>query len=97
MPTYAMLFTWTEQGARTARETTARAEKFTAQAQAFGVRVRETLWTMGPYDALALLDAPDDAAASRLAIWMAGQGNVRTLTMRCYTAAEMARILQGLG
>jgi uncharacterized protein with GYD domain len=97
MPSYLMLFTWTEQGARTARETTARAEKFRAQAEKFGVRVRETLWTMGPYDAVALVDAPDDPAASRLAVWMASQGNVRTLTMRCYTAAEMAQILQGLG
>ena len=52
---------------------------------------------MGPYDALALLDAPDDTAASKLAIWMGSQGNVRSLTMRCYTATEMEKVLDGLG
>lgn len=96
MPTYLMLFNWTEQGVRGAKETTKRADKFRAQAEKFKIRVRETLWTMGTYDAIALLDAPDDAAASRLAIWMGSQGNVKTLTMRCYTAAEMEKVLEGI-
>lgn len=96
MPTYLMLFNWTEQGVRAAKDTTKRADKFRKQAEKFGVKVRETLWTMGPYDAFGLVDAPDDATASRLAIWMGEQGNVRTLTLRCYTAAEMEKVLQGL-
>jgi len=81
----------------TFRVTTKRADKFRAQAEKFKVRVRETLWTMGPYDAIALVDAPDDAAASRLAVWMGSQGNVRSLTMRCYTAAEMEKVVEGIG
>lgn len=91
-----MLFNWTEQGVRTAKETTRRADRFKAQAEKLKIKVRETLWTMGPYDAIAVLDAPDDAAASGLAIWMGSQGNVRTLTMRCYTASEMGKIVEGL-
>ena len=97
MPTYAMLFTWTEQGVRGAKDTTKRADRFRAQAEKFKIKIRETLWTVGPYDALALLDAPDDTAASKLAIWMGSQGNVRSLTMRCYTAMEMDKVVEGLG
>ncbi len=96
MPTYLLLFNWTEQGVRAAKDTTKRAENFKAQAEKMGIKVREILWTMGPYDALGLVEAPDDAAASRLAIWLGGQGNVRTLTMRCYTPAEMTKLIQGL-
>ncbi len=96
MPTYVMLFNWTDQGVRTAKESTKRADRFRAQAEKFKIKVRETLWTMGAYDALALFDAPDDASASRLAIWMGSQGNVRTLTMRCYTAAEMEKVVEGI-
>ena len=96
MPNYLMLLNWTEQGVRTAKETAKRADAFRAQADKLGIKVREVLWTMGPYDAMALLDAPEDAAASRLAIWLGSLGNVRTLTMRCYTAAEMAKLVQGL-
>ncbi len=96
MPTYVMLFNWTEQGVRAAKDTTKRAEKFRDQAEKLGVKVRETFWTVGPYDSLALVEASDDTAASRLAIWLGSQGFVRTLTMRCYTAAEMAKLVQGL-
>ncbi len=96
MPTYVLLFNWTEQGVRAVKDTTKRADTFKAQAEKLGVKVRESLWTVGPYDALALVEAPDDSAASRLAIWMGSQGMVRTLTMRCYTSAEMAKVIQGL-
>ncbi len=96
MPTYVLLFNWTEQGVRAVKDTTKRADAFKAQAEKLGVKVRETLWTVGPYDALALVEATDDSAASRLAIWMGSQGMVRTLTMRCYTSAEMAKVIQGL-
>lgn len=96
MPTYVMLLTWTDEGVRAAKDTVKRAETFKKQAEKMGVKVREQLWTMGPYDAIGLLDAPDEAAASRLAIWAGSQGNVKTLTMRCYTAAEMSKIVQGL-
>ncbi len=96
MPTYILLFSWTEHGVRAVKDTTKRAETFKTQAEKMGIKVREMLWTMGPYDALGLVEAADDAAASRLAIWMGSQGMVRTLTMRCYTAAEMAKLVQGL-
>ncbi len=96
MPTYVLLFNWTEQGVRAVKDTTKRADAFKTQAEKLGVKVRETFWTVGPYDALALVEAADDSAASRLAIWMGSQGMVRTLTMRCYTSAEMAKVIQGL-
>src|SRR5947199_10081575 len=96
MPTYVLLFNWTEQGVRNAKDTTKRADNFRAQAEKFKVKVRETLWTMGPYDALALVDAPDDAAASRLAVWMGSQCNVRPPTMRCDTAPGLEKVREGV-
>jgi len=96
MPSYVMLLTWTDQGARAAKDTIKRADTFKKQAEKFGARMRETLWTMGPYDAIGLFEAPDDATVSRLAIWAGSQGNVKTLTMRCYTASEMSKIVEGL-
>lgn len=96
MPGYVMLLTWTDQGVRAAKDTVKRAEMVKKQAEKMGVRLREILWTMGPYDAIGLVDAPDDAAASRFVIWAGSQGNVKTLTMRCYTASEMSKVVEGL-
>ncbi len=93
MATYLMLLTWTEQGVRTAKETTRREQAFRAQAERLGASIRESWWTMGPYDSFAVVDAPDNATASKLALWIGSQGNVKTLTLPCYSAAEIERIV----
>jgi uncharacterized protein with GYD domain len=40
-----------------------------------------------------ILDAPDDAAATALAMSVGKLGNIRTNTLRAFTAAELAPIL----
>ena len=32
---------------------------------------------------------------STLALWLGGQGTVRTLTMRCYPAADISKLVEG--
>lgn len=96
MPSFIALLTWTDQGARAAKDTVKRYDNAVATAQKMGVSIRNTWWTMGAYDAVVVLDAPDEATASRFAISISSQGNVRTLTMRAYTKDEMAKIVSGL-
>ncbi|HEY3248819.1 MAG TPA: GYD domain-containing protein [bacterium] len=93
MGTYLILLTWTEQGVRSAKDTTKREQAFRAQAEKLGAKVRESWWTMGPYDAFAVIDAPDNATASKLALWMGSQGNVKTLTLPCYSAREIDQVV----
>ncbi len=84
MPLYVTLINWTDQGVRTVRNTVKRADAVVAAAKKQRCEVRQLLWTMGAYDALAIFDAPSDQAMSTLALSIASQGNVRTLTMRAY-------------
>ena len=96
MPLYVGLLNWTEQGVKAAKDTVRRGDTFRTSAEKAGCKVREVLWTMGPYDALALYEAPDDLAASRLTIALGMQGYVRSLTMRAYSKDEMQKIVGGL-
>ncbi|MGH2376779.1 MAG: GYD domain-containing protein [bacterium] len=96
MPLYATLINWTDQGVRTVRNTVKRADAVVAAAKKQRCEVRQLLWTMGAYDALAIFDAPSDQAMSTLALSIASQGNVRTLTMRAYEKAEMTKIIAGV-
>lgn len=96
MPLYVGLLNWTEQGVKAAKETVKRGDSFRASAEKAGCKVREVLWTMGPYDALAIYEAADDVTASRLAIALGMQGYVRSLTMRAFTKDEMQKIVGGL-
>lgn len=96
MPSFIALLTWTDQGARAAKDTVKRYDNAVGVAQKMGVSIRNTWWTMGAYDAVVVLEAPDEATASRFAISISSQGNVRTLTMRAYTKEEMTKIVSGL-
>ena len=48
----------------------------------------------GHYDAVSIIDSPDDATATALAMSIAKLGNVRTQTLRAFSAAEMTKILE---
>jgi uncharacterized protein with GYD domain len=51
------------------------------------------VWTMGAYDFITLLEAPDDETAASLVLRVAAAGNVRTTTMRAFDADQMTDII----
>ena len=57
----------------------------------------EVYWTVGPYDGVGIMDAPDDESATATLLWLGSAGNVRTTTMRAFDANEMARVLERVG
>ena len=59
-----------------------------------GATVRDFYWTLGNYDIVAIIDTDDDESITALGLSIAGRGNVRTQTMRAFTAAEMEKILK---
>jgi uncharacterized protein with GYD domain len=93
MPTYITLSNFTHQGIVNVKDTTKRAEAFKNIAKQLGCTVKEIYWTQGQYDAVTILDAPDDATAIALAMSVGRLGNIRTNTLRAFTAAELAPIL----
>jgi uncharacterized protein with GYD domain len=96
MPTYIALYKWTDQGVRNVKDTVARTQQNIAAVEKAGGRVIGTWWTQGAYDLVAVGEFPDDETASAFALAIGMAGNVRTETMRAYTAEEMQRILQKL-
>ncbi len=96
MPTYIGLFKWTDQGIQNVKNTVARVEQAAAAAEKSGGRLIGTWWTQGAYDIVAVFESPDDETASAFVLSNVMVGNVRSETMRAYTAEEMQRILQKL-
>ena len=97
MPRYVALMTWTDQGVRTARDTVRRYEQARAALEGMGVRLETTLWTLGRHDIVAVAEAPDDATMTAALLTLAGQGNLRTETLRAFTAEEMQGVVDRLG
>jgi len=97
MPTYILLGTFTDQGIRAVKDTTKRVEAVRALAQKLKVTVKDVYWTQGAYDTALIVDAADESAVTALGLSIGALGNVRTTTLRAFTAAEIAPILGRLG
>lgn len=93
MATFISLLEFTDQGIRNVKETAKRAEAFKAMAKKGGVTVKEIYWTMGAYDVVLIVDAPDDETATAVIMSLGALGNVRTQTLRAFSAEEMNRII----
>lgn len=93
MATYIVLGQFTDQGIRNVKETTKRAEALKQMAKKVGATVKEVYWTMGQYDVATIIEAPDDASATALFLSIGALGNVRTQSLRAFSAAEMTGIL----
>jgi uncharacterized protein with GYD domain len=61
-----------------------------------GVNAREWFFTLGRYDVVLTVDAPDDETLTRAALALAMQGNLRTATLRGFSEKEMEVIIDGL-
>ncbi len=96
MPRYVSLARFTDQGIRNvkdARERIAAVEKLLDQV---GARFIELYLTMGRYDYVAVMEAPDDETATKAVLAVSSMGNVRTETLRAYGRAEIGKIIGGL-
>ena len=93
MATFILLASFTDQGIRNVKETTKRAEVFRELAKKCDVTVKELYWTVGQYDVVATLEAPDAATVTAVILSAGALGNVRTQTLAAFSADEMRGIL----
>ena len=94
MASYITLIKFTERGAKHVKDSCKRAADFKASAKKLGIEVKEQLWCLGAWDGLITFDAPSDEAATVGMLSLCSQDNVVTQTMRAFSAAEMAKILE---
>jgi uncharacterized protein with GYD domain len=97
MPTYVVLMNWTDQGIRNVRDTVNRREQADALAQKHGATLEQVYWTVGPYDIVSVLEAPDDESVTAVLLELGTAGNLRTTTLRAYDREQMSGIIQRLG
>jgi len=93
MPTYVSLLNWTDQGIKNFRQSTERAKDFTKLVEASGGKVRELVWTVGEYDLVTVADYPDEESAVEALLKVGAAGNIRSKTMRAFSAPEMEGIV----
>jgi uncharacterized protein with GYD domain len=93
MATFISLVNLTEKGTQDFKASPDRAAKFKTMAQKLGVTVSQVYWTMGIYDVVLILEAPDDQTAAASLMGLVSLGNVKTQTLRAFNATEMKEII----
>jgi uncharacterized protein with GYD domain len=93
MATYISLVKFTDKGIQAARETTQRVSDWAVKVKSKGVSIKEMYWTLGQYDQVCVFEAPDDETAASVLLAADVLGNIRTQTLRAFTASEMEKIL----
>ena len=95
MPAFITLANFTDQGARTIKDSPDRFEAFKSLAEGAGVTIKSVHWTTGAYDIVLVAEGPEDALMT-LNMKMAALGNIRTQTLRGFTINEMRKLVAGL-
>lgn len=96
MPTYVVLLRYTQQGIEKIKDSPARHQANKQAFAAMGAKIVGSYWVMGRYDAVAIVEAPDDETMSKVILGLGAKGVARTETLRAYTEDEFRKIVTSL-
>jgi uncharacterized protein with GYD domain len=89
MSTYVVLGNFTDQGIRNVKEARTRRQATRELIEKAGGKIKEGLLTMGRYDLVLLVEAPNDSVMSTILFSLGSRGNLRTETLRGFTPQEV--------
>jgi uncharacterized protein with GYD domain len=93
MAHYVVLASFTDQGIKGIKDTTKRAKGFRDLAAQMGAKINTIYWTLGNYDVVLTLEAPNDETAAALLSKAGSLGNLKSQTLRAFSEEEMNSIL----
>ena len=96
MPKYISLVKWTQQGIAHVKDSPNRLDSGRKAFKEIGVEIKQVHMTMGRYDLIMLLEAPNDDAVATALLSLASQGNVQTETLKAWTEDEYRKITGGI-
>jgi uncharacterized protein with GYD domain len=90
---YIMLSTLSESGRKVLRGRPGWIRKVNADVERMGARVVAQYAVLGPYDFVTVIDAPSNAAISRISVELGARGGVAGMTM---AAIPLDQFITGL-
>jgi uncharacterized protein with GYD domain len=97
MASYIVLLKWTEQGVANVKDSAARLDAGRKAFKKMGVKLKDTYLTMGHYDLICVVEAPDDETFARAMLTLGSQGNVQSETLKAFPEDQYRKIIGSLG
>jgi uncharacterized protein with GYD domain len=93
MPKYILLSNLTAQGVQTLKTNPDRLKAVNKDVEELGAKVLHQWATLGPYDFVNVVEAPDAATIARVSVALGARGSAKLLTL---TALEIDELLAAL-
>lgn len=81
MPTYIMLTTLTPEGVQTVKNNPSRIREVNKEIEQLGASVKSQWATLGGYDFINVVEAPDEATMIRVSVEMGSRGTASYQTL----------------
>ena len=94
MPIYVVLINMTEQGVKTIKDLPGRVKAAREAMERAGGKFVDWYLTMGMYDAVAIVEIPDDDLAAAILLGAGKHGNIKTITLKAFSETEASSIIQ---
>ena len=81
MPIYILLSTLSQQGVQTLRSNPDRLREVNRDVEELGAKVLHQWATLGEFDFVNIVEAPDEAAIARISVALAARGSTKIRTL----------------
>ncbi len=95
MPVYILLSKLTAEGRKTVRGKPGRIQEVNKEVEAFGVKVLSQYATLGPYDFVTIVEAPDNKTIVRVSVELGARGTVEITTLPTIGLDEFVTTVKG--
>jgi uncharacterized protein with GYD domain len=94
MPTYLMLTTLTPQGVQTLKANPSRLREVNRDVEELGARVLHQWATLGPFDFVNVIEAPDDATVARISVALAARGSAKFQSLPAFAVDDFLALME---
>ena len=93
MPTYVMLTNLTSEGVQTLKNNPSRIDEVNKEVEQLGVTVKDQWATLGQYDFITIVEAPDEKTMAKVSVELGSRGTMSSQTLAAIPAGDFASAL----
>ncbi len=96
MPLYVVLGNWTQKRMDTIKNLPESIKESSKVFDSFGVKIKELVFTLGRYDLVGIVEAPNEEAVTKALLSWGSRGLLRTETLTGFTPEKMVELVKAI-
>ena len=93
MATFVMLTNLTPEGVQTLKSNPNRVQEVNKEVEQLGVTVKEQWATLGQYDFITIVEAPDEKTMAKVSVELGSRGTMSSQSLAAIPIEELASVL----